>query len=233
MGVQNNNPIPRTPRSAVVAFGNAHKDIFTANAAAIGLLPADAVAFKGAVDDAAAKLAAQELAKDAYRSATTNTNKSFGTLLTTQGDVIRKIRAFAESSGNSQAIYSLAQIPPVATPSVAPPPAQPTNLRVTLDTVTGWINLGWKASNPEGTAGTSYIIKRKVAGAGEWTFIGVTGVKRFTDKNFFAGPDSVQYLIQGQRGDQSGPANSINVTFGQSPEGAMTAFVTGEAKLAA
>ena len=53
-------------------------------------------------------------------------------------------------------------------------------------------------------------------GATEFTFVGVTGTKKFTDKTFFAGPDFVEYTVQGQRSDQSGPVSEVFVVnFGQ------------------
>jgi len=236
MTIDNNNPIPRSPRSEVLKFGNSHKTIFVANAVAVGILPADATRFADAVDDAQTASDEQETIKNAYRTATSNTNAAFSNLLTVQGDVIRKIRAFAESSADPQAIYTLAQIPPIATPSVMAPPGKPSNMKVTLDTATGWINLAWKCTNPEGSSGTSYIVKRRLPGGGEFSFIGVSGTKKFVDKTFFAGPDFVEYTVQGQRAGSSGPVSDVFlVNFGQAG-GNLTAFVTegGESgKLAA
>jgi hypothetical protein len=226
MTIQNNNPIPRSPRADVLKFGHSHTTIFTANAVAVGILPADAVKYAAAVEGAQTASDDQETIKNAYRTATTDTNAAFSNLLTVQGDVIRKIRAFAESSADPQAIYTLAQIPPVASPSTMAPPGKPSNLKVSLDTSTGWINLGWKCQNPEGAQGTSYIVKRRLPGATEFSFIGVTGSKKFVDKTFFAGPDSVEYTVQGQRSDQSGPVSEVFVVnFGQAG-GNLTAFVT-------
>ena len=74
---------------------------------------------------------------------------------------MRLIRAFAESTAKPTVVYNLAQIPPPASPSPAPPPAQPTDLTVTLDASGGSLTLRWKAANPAGTSGTSYIIRRR------------------------------------------------------------------------
>ena len=47
------------------------------------------------------------------------------------------------------------------------------------------------------------------------------------DDTLIAGPDSVQYTVQGQRADSSGPVSEIfTVNFGQLPGGARTATVT-------
>ena len=107
-----------------------------------------------------------------------------------------------------------------------PPTGQPTNLTITLTPVDGALSLRWKCVNPQGAAGTSYIVRRRLTGESAWTFIGVSGKKEFVDNTLVAGPDSVQYTVQGQRSDQSGPLSEIfTVNFGQAPGGGMTATV--------
>ena len=88
------------------------------------------------------------------------------------------------------------------------------------------LTLRWKASNPAGTSGTSYIIRRKLPSETQFQFIGVSGKKEFVDDTLIAGPDSVQYTVQGQRADSSGPLSPIFVVnFGRLPGGGMTASV--------
>jgi hypothetical protein len=85
----------------------------------------------------------------------------------------------------------------------------------------------WKASNPAGTSGTAYIIRHKLPEESAFSFIGVSGKKEFIDDTLIAGPDSVQYTVQGQRADSSGPVSPIfTVMFGQAPGGGLTAMVT-------
>ncbi|MGD9689652.1 MAG: hypothetical protein AB7K52_06395 [Phycisphaerales bacterium] len=48
----------------------------------------------------------------------------------------------------------------------------------------------------------------------------MSGTKRFVDNTFFAGPDSVQYAVQGQRADSAGPVSGpVTVSFGRAPGG--------------
>jgi hypothetical protein len=149
------------------------------------------------------------------------------TLRSGSGDTVRLIRAFAESTAKPSTIYNLAQIPPPSPPSPAPPPAQPTDSTVTLNASDGGLMLRWKAANPTGTSGTSYIVRRKLPDDSEFSFIGVSGEKEFVDDTLIAGPDSVQYTVQGQRADSSGPLSPIfTVNFGRLPGGGMTASVT-------
>ncbi len=217
---------PTSPRAAFLEWCQAHTSVFSANAAQIGLTPAQATAFSAATTAAAAALLAQEQARQAALVATQAAADAFGTLRSSAGDAVRLIRAFAESQTKPSVVYNLAQIPPPASPSPAPPPAQPTDLTVTLDASGGNLTLRWKAANPTGTSGTSYIIRRKLPEESAFSFIGLSGRKEFVDNTLIAGPDSVQYTVQGQRADSSGPLSAIfTVNFGQAPGGGFTATV--------
>ena len=56
----------------------------------------------------------------------------------------------------------------------------------------------------------------------------MTGRKEFVDDTLFAGPDSVQYTVQAQRADSSGPiSEGLLVSFGRTPEGGLTASASG------
>ena len=212
---------PTSPRTAFLEWCQVHEPIFTANAAAIGLTVEQAAAFAAKVTGAADDLLAQETAKQASKTATQVTGEAFKQLRTGAGDAVRSIRAFAELAADPGAVYSLAQIPPPSEPTPQPPPAQPTDLTLTLDASDGSVTLRWKASNPTGTSGTSYIIKRRLPGETEFSFVGVSGKKEFVDNTLIAGPDSVQYTVQGQRADQSGPLSPVfTVNFGKLPSGA-------------
>ena len=153
---------PDTPRSDFLAWCQAHEGVFVANAAQIGLTPAQATVFKKATDDTAAASLAQEQAKQAAKVGTQVASGAFNKLRGSAGETVRLIRAFAESQTDPSVVYNLAQIPPPAEPSPAPPPAHPTELTVTLDASRGALALRWKAANPAGTSGTSYIIRRKL-----------------------------------------------------------------------
>lgn len=217
---------PTTPRAAFLQWCEAHTSVFTANAAQIGLTTNQASAFAAATTAGAAALLAQEQAKQAYRVATQQVEGAFGSLRSSAGDTVRLIRAFAESQPKPDIVYNLAQIPPPADPSPMPPPGQPTNLTVTLTPADGALMLRWKVTNPPGASGTSYIVRRRLPGESEFSFIGVSGKKEFIDDTLLAGPDSVQYTVQGQRSDSSGPLSEIfTVNFGRLPGGEMTAVV--------
>lgn len=208
---------PTSPREDFLAWCTQHTDTFIDNAAAIGLTAAQATAFKTATTTAADALTAQGIARNAAEAATANTNLRFAELRAKAGEVVRSIRTFAENT-NNPGVYVTANIPAPQPPQPAPPPAQPFDLAIAIDASTGAPILSWKASNPPNTQGTSYIIRRRTSAAGPFEFVGVTGVKKFTDNTFFAGPDMVQYTVQGQRADQAGPVSPIfTVNFGRLP----------------
>ncbi|HPF40680.1 MAG TPA: hypothetical protein P5081_18335 [Phycisphaerae bacterium] len=217
---------PTTPRSDFLEWCQAHAPVFTANAAAIGLSTEQAAAFAAATTGAGDATVKQEQAQQAGKVATQEVNEAYGDLRSEASEMVRTIRTFAENSDNPSVVYNTAQIPPPAKPTPAPPPAEPKELTVTLSPNSGDLTLQWKATNPEGTSGTSYIIRRRLPTESAFTFIGVTGTKKFIDRTLTAGPDSVQYTVQGQRADSAGPESQIfTVTFGQLPGGGMTAYV--------
>jgi hypothetical protein len=210
---------PTSPRAAFLTWCQAHVEVFLENAVDIGLTTDQAQAFQLATSSAAATDAAQASAREALRAATVDNTQTFAALRRSAAEMVRSIRTFAENT-NDPKVYVLAQVPPPQSPSVAPPPAQPTDLSVAIEPGTGALELRWKASNPVGTQGTAYIVRRRTSPTAEFVFVGVTGEKRFVDNSFFAGPDSVQYTIQGQRADQSGPtSNILTINFGRTGGG--------------
>jgi hypothetical protein len=215
---------PTSPRADFLAWCQAHVDVFTTNAQVIGLTPDQATAFATATQQAASAAQQQESGRLAFRAATQDASDKFADLRSSASEMVRSIRTYAENT-TDPSVYVTAQVPPPQDPSTAPPPGQPFDLRVALDAGTGALELRWKASNPQGTSGTSYIIRRRVSEAAPFEFVGVTGEKRFVDTTFFAGPDSVQYTIQGQRADRAGAVSGVlTVSFGRSGPGAAPGF---------
>jgi hypothetical protein len=227
---------PTSPRAAFLLWCQEHAPVWTANATSIGLTAAQATAFSAAVTAAADSNLDLETARQAYRAAVAANDDAFAALRAANGDTLKLIRAFAQSSVKPMTVYTLAQIPPPATPQPAPPPGQPTNLAAALQPASGHIALSWKCANPAGASGTSYIIRRKLPAEAGFTFIGVaTGGKRFTDTSLPAGLGSVQYTVQAQRSDSSGPESEVfTVNFGSGAGGGLTVQRDGRApKLAA
>jgi len=111
------------------------------------------------------------------------------------GDIIKTIRAFAETTGDP-GVYTAAQIPPPAPPAPLGPPETPTDLSGVL-TTDGQINLRWGGSRK---GGTSYTVERSVTGAnGPWTIIGTSEERAFVDTALPVGLDSVMYRVRAAR----------------------------------
>jgi hypothetical protein len=75
-------------------------------------------------------------------------------------------------------------------------------------------------------AGTVYQVGRRIGGAGEFTYCGGAGAKKFLDETIPAGSSQVTYQIQAVRSTAVGEWAQFNVNFGIGTGGAMTTSVT-------
>jgi hypothetical protein len=222
---------PTSPRETVLQFGLDHQDVWDTNHTAIGLSTAQVAAFKVAVSACQGAFTDQSKAKQAAKIATQGADDAYKGYKAKLAEMVRTIKTFAENSATPATVYNTAEIIAPAPPSPVPPPAQPSGVTVSLNASSGALELKWKASNPAGSSGTSYIIRRKLPGEPSFSFLGVSGKKAFTDNTLVAGPDSVQYTIQGQRSDAAGPVSAVlTVTFGHPATGG---FNVQSVKLAA
>jgi hypothetical protein len=208
-----------------------HAPLFTANAAAIGITPAEATDL--AARAAAAKTAfdAQQAAQLAAESATTDLRAADQYLSQVGAALIAKVRAKAALGGGT-AVYALAGLPTPATPSPVGNPGTPSNFAVQLFQ-DGSLELTWRAKNPKGSVGTMYQVYRRTTPAGEFAYVGGTGSKKFVDTALPAGVSQVTYQVQGVRSTAVGAWGQFNVNFGSAASGGggMTASV-GEATAA-
>lgn len=117
------------------------------------------------------------------------------------------------------------------TPGPVGPPGTPGEFRVTLS-ADGTLDLGWRCKNPRGCVGVMYQLYRRI-GTGEFTYIGGTGTRRFTDTTVPAGVTGVTYQIRAVRSTSMGPSAQFNVNFGVTPSGTLSASVEQSPKLAA
>ncbi|MFN0011602.1 MAG: hypothetical protein ACKVS8_08155, partial [Phycisphaerales bacterium] len=147
---------PSTPRSAALAWAQAHTQVFADNDTQIGLTEIQCTAYTSLVNATAAAIAAQTVAKEAAQTATLAANQKYADMRRSTNLLIRNIRTYAGNTENPN-VYVLAQIPAPATGGVAPPPAKPSDLSIELNNASGSLTLRWKADNPKGTQGTSYI----------------------------------------------------------------------------
>lgn len=216
MGVVPNDRIQK------IQFYEAHAPVWTANAVAIGLTAAQCTALTGLTTTARANFNAHVAAQAAAKSATQKFYDSVRAMHAGAGagaDMIQTIKTYAQTK-NDPNVYTLAQIPPPATPGTTPPPGTPFDFSVTL-MGDGSLGLRWKCNNPSGTVGTIYEVKRMV-GRGGMQFVGASGVKSFTDETLPAGSTPVTYQITAIRSTSRGNPAQFVVNFGVGGGGGLT-----------
>ena len=194
--------------NALLVFGEDHATVFVSNASGIGLSTQQATQFKAANDSMQLAWSNYNKAKNALKDAASawkDARETFRTLAVADCQLIRN---YAERQANPAAVFALAQIPAPSprTPSV--PPAQPTNLRATLDTQTGELTVRWDATQPKGVSGVVYQVQRVLGTGSAFVSAGFTGNKSFIDSSIPAGTTRIQYRVIGQRGSLVSPASS-------------------------
>ncbi len=218
--------------AARIAWFQSRNAIWTTNATAIGTTTTAVTDVAAKATTATTALAAQETAQNAAKAATDTLVNAMNALSNAGMAIVEQVRTKARSAGDG--VYPLANIPAPATPTPVPPPGQPTDLQVTLD-ATGVLGLTWKCVNPTGGRGTVYNVFRRIGASGEFTFIGGSGMREFTDSMVPAGSPLVMYKIQAVRSTAVGPWNTFNVFLGVDTSGAtmITSVVETRPKIAA
>lgn len=167
-------------------------------------------AARKAYNDQQAAKAAAKIATQTFVQAANGKNPAG--LRVVGADLVKTIRAFAETT-NNPAVYDKANFAPPSPPSPLPPPSQPTDVTATIEP-TGGLTLRFKATSPG--AGAVYLVKRKLAGESEFTLIGTADpdsrgnkFKSFLDDSIPAGANNFEYVFQGKRGSVFGPESAI------------------------
>ena len=206
-----------------LGFCEAHVTPWTTNAVAIGTTAPAVTDFSSKTTAARAAYVVKQAAEEALRSANGNFDMALTAATTAAAEIIKQVRAKAATGGDS--IYTLAALPIPAIPSPIPPPGQPTDIKVKL-TATGALDMKWKCANPPGASGTIYNIFRRVGDSGEFTYVGGSGVREFTDESAPAGVPLLMYRMQAVRSTTVGPWATFNVFLGvDTGGGAMVASV--------
>ena len=196
-------------REQTISWFTERIDEWAAKASAIGLTAAQ-------VTELATRLAAAETSFDtavasriASKNATVNFYNDTDDLKSYGADLIKVIKAFAESS-DDPSVYATASVPPPAPPTPAGAPPQPTELTATL-MPGGSLRLGWK-----GTVSQSayFSIFRKAEGETAFTMLDSTDEKFFDDTSIPAGANTVVYYIQARRDEFRVDSNWFQVSFG-------------------
>lgn len=186
---------------------------WAADPEAIGLTGGQIITLTGQVAAGRSSYNTAQQARNTSRSATVVFHDDSGTLRNFGGDLIKTIKAFAETT-DDQSVYADADVPPPAPPSPRGAPGMPTNITTALTNL-GAIELAWKADNASASTGAFFVIQRKLDGETRWTNIGQTGAKSFSDATVPLGTTRATYIIIPWRGDLVGPASTqLSVQFG-------------------
>ncbi|MDP1663191.1 MAG: hypothetical protein Q8L55_14840 [Phycisphaerales bacterium] len=204
----------------LMQWAASHAVRFTTNQAAIGLSVPQLTSYTDANDSMQAAYAEYQdykLQTEAKRQKFMDLRRDFHAVA--MGDV-RTIRAFAIASSDPANVYALADVPPVKTPADGVPPAQPINIRATLNTTNGNLRLTWGLGTSAALAsGNIYIIQRRAGTSGAWTQAGLASARAFTDVTVPSAP-IVQYQITAQRSGINGlTSQPVNVAFGHGANG--------------
>lgn len=207
-------------RRALIEWVQPRLEAWTAQAEDIGITPAQAAAVQAAFNAAQSGMNAADAARVASKAATTTFYTAASDLRTEVSGAIRSITTYAQNN-NKPDVYALAQINPPKPRGSAPPPAQPTDLRLNVEP-DGSMVLVWKASNPQGVSGVIYQIRRALNGSTQFALIDTVGEKMFIDSTVPLGTGRVSYIVTGKRGQQVGPQSAVfTAMFGVGPGGGM------------
>ncbi|KAA0215859.1 MAG: hypothetical protein DYG94_06800 [Leptolyngbya sp. PLA3] len=195
-----------------LAFYEQHTPVWAAAAASIGLSSTQLTALASLVNDARNAFDDAQAARSASRAATTVQTNAMSALSEFGADLIKTIRAFAETS-NDPNVYAVAQIPPPKPPTPAGPPDMPTDLTATF--IFPWgIRLTWKGS----VAQSAYFgVFRRLPGETNFTMIKTFKDKWFDDTTLPTGISSVEYYIAAFRDSYQVNSAALGLQFG--PDG--------------
>jgi hypothetical protein len=194
---------------------------WTTNATAIGTTSAEVTALAAKVTAAEDAMADHVAAQAAAKTKTQILDDAIDGLVVSGMAIVKQIRAKAGTAGPG--VYNLAEIPAPATPTTIGPPGTPTKLQATLNP-DGSVALGWTCANPAGSQGTIYHVYRQLEATGEFTFVGGTGTRKFTDTTIPSGLTQVVYQIQAVRSSAIGIAAEFIVKFGTGAGAGTTAM---------
>jgi len=201
--------MPQNRRDALL-WVESHAAAWNDNAAAIGLTAQQVGDVISAATAARQDLTTSLAARDASKGATQTWHGAADGMKDLASEAILAIKSFAEASSDPQAVYDLADITGTNPPSPAEPPAQPGDLRASLNN-NGQVELAWKGKGPQGTY---YLVTRQLAGETTFAFLGDTTSKAFTDTTVPAGTTSASYQVTARHTVNTVPGEPILVRFG-------------------
>lgn len=204
------------PRTLVdrIQFFETHLPVWTKNPAAIGLTVAQLADLGTRTQQARLDYDAARALRTEAKAATSTQNDSVASMFELGSDLVKTIRAFAETN-DDLSVYNLAQIPAPAAPMPTPPPETPTDVQLAVNAF-GYCTIKWKGSR---AVGSQFILRRQVTEVGgtpgPWTYAGSSVTNDYTDPTVPTGLASVSYLVFAQRASGTSELSNIaTLTFG-------------------
>lgn len=192
----------------LLSWAQTHDSLWQTNQTLIGLSSAQVTAFKGLVSSFNTAFDAAEAARLASKNATETLHASVSNIRATGGAYVNLIKAYAETTHNTN-VYTLAGVSPDDPAGTVPAPIPPEAITATVN-ADGSLTLKWKVGQPDGVTSVQYLVSRRLTNAGTFALVGSVGaVKTFVDATLPFGVDSVQYIITPKRGDVLGAQSSI------------------------
>ncbi|KAA0212970.1 MAG: hypothetical protein DYG94_13435 [Leptolyngbya sp. PLA3] len=213
--------VPKTIADRL-AFYEQHAPVWAAAATTIGLSVTQVTALAALVNDARVAFDDAQAARNASKAATVLQANAMSTLSDFGADLIKTIRAYAETNNNPD-VYATAQIPPPAPPTPAGPPDMPTDLAASFLFPWG-IRLTWKGSVAQGAY---FGVFRRLRGESNFTFVQTTKEKSFDDTSLPAGVASVDYYIAAFRDQYQVNSAAIALQFAPAAGGGTTVTSLG------
>jgi hypothetical protein len=194
-----------------IQFFEQHIPVWAADPAAIGLDAGAIVEITSRTGAARLSYNDAQAARSASRAATVNQTADIKHMMAFGTAVVATIKAFADLSGDDQAVYAAAEITPDGNPSPLAPPAPATNLAADLLN-TGALKLTWKGTVAHGTF---YAVWRRLENETEYETLGSVSAKSFTDTSLPVGtPEATYYLVTHRDEMSSDATEPITVRFG-------------------
>jgi hypothetical protein len=199
-----------------IQFFEQHLPVWAVNPAAIGLTALQVADLTTLTASARASYDATAAARNTAKALTGQQTDDVATMYDLGADLIKTIRAFAQTT-NDNAVYTAAQVPPPSPPSPLGPPETPKNLVGVINSA-GEVVLDWDASL---AGGTSFSIERStVSSTGPWTLIGTSEESNFTDTVVPSGVEGISYrIIAARSGGTSVPTAPLTILFGNTAAG--------------
>ena len=194
-----------------IQFFEQHLPVWAVDPTAIGLTALQVADLTTLTASARSSYDAALAIRNTAKALTNQQTDDVGAMYDLGADLIKTIRAFAQTT-NDNAVYTVAEIPPPSPPTPLGPPATPKNL-VGVINAAGEIVLDWDASL---AGGTSFSIERStVSSTGPWTLIGTSEESGFTDAVVPSGVDGISYrVIAARSGGTSTPTAPLTILFG-------------------